>query len=221
MEAVSLDPGKLLTLYMRVARRGSMRFIFKDQDGSPHAINGIDFQFLAKRWLDSGTPEIELTVGSGLTIGGDGENELLVEVDENKTNLSPATYYWQLNNLTTIKTWLNGDLVLHNGKHDSVQTNSASITINPDGIVVVEITIGDSSSVSGAWIDCGTVDLSSNDFPEDGGTGPSGAIRKNNTFDVAVGGPSPGGGDPIPDGATIRALVDDPGQDPANWRTYY
>lgn len=73
---------------------------------------------------------------------------------------------------------------------------------------------------NGAWVDCGNVDLSLHQFPETGGTGLNKAVMRNNTFDVTVVG-SPGGGDPIPVGATIRALIDNPGQTLANWRIYY
>lgn len=62
------------------------------------------------------------------------------------------------------------------------------------------------------------VDLSANTFPEIGGTGSDGSVCKNDAFPVEVAG-SPGG-TYIDVGYRVVALVDDPGQDLANW-TYY
>ena len=62
------------------------------------------------------------------------------------------------------------------------------------------------------------VDLSTDDFPETGGTGAGGEICANDEFLVSVAG-SPGG-TYIDAGYKIRALTDTPGQTLANW-TYY
>jgi hypothetical protein len=72
-----------------------------------------------------------------------------------------------------------------------------------------------------AWRDCGNYDFSVNTFPITGGTGAGGAIKKNNTFDITVSGTPAGATEPIPVGATIRALTDTPGQTLSNWRIYY
>jgi len=74
-----------------------------------------------------------------------------------------------------------------------------------------------------AWYDCGNWDFSTNSdlFPASGGSGGSGAIMKNNTFDITGAGTPSGATEPIPVGATIRALTDSPGQTVANWRVYY
>lgn len=68
-------------------------------------------------------------------------------------------------------------------------------------------------------IDCGTCDLSGGNMPTTGGTGTSGAIARGNQFDVATGGTV--SGEAIPTGATIRALVDTPGNTLSNWRIYF
>lgn len=58
-------------------------------------------------------------------------------------------------------------------------------------------------------------DASSNQFPSSGGSGESGAILAGNFFPISVGGTL--GGQPVVDGQTIVALIDNPGQTAGNW----
>lgn len=78
---------------------------------------------------------------------------------------------------------------------------------------------GSSSASAGTWRNCGFYDASVNVFPASGGTGPGGSIQKDNTFDISVSGTL--GGQLVPAGATIRAVIDSPGQTLANWRIYF
>jgi hypothetical protein len=67
----------------------------------------------------------------------------------------------------------------------------------------------------------GNWDASGNAFPDAPlGSGPAGQIYKGNEWDITVPG-TPAGSDLLTIGATIRAKVDNPGQNPANWRIYY
>lgn len=79
--------------------------------------------------------------------------------------------------------------------------NRLTVTM-PDGVI---INIGD-------W------DASADTFPNSGGTGPSGAIKKGNEVNIIVAGAP--GGYPIEIGAIMRAKIDNPGQVLTNWRIF-
>jgi hypothetical protein len=91
-----------------------------------------------------------------------------------------------------------------------------------------ELDAGDWLPVRGpdAVINLGDYDATGDLYPDDGtavGTGVGGAIVKNNEFNVPAGGVSLDRGtgvEFIPGGTTLRALVDNPGQTPANWKSY-
>jgi len=71
------------------------------------------------------------------------------------------------------------------------------------------------------WVDCGTWDASSNQFPTSGGTGDTNAILRGNTFEISVAGTlqdQDGNPQAVVKYSTIRALVDIPGQSGANWK---
>lgn len=83
-----------------------------------------------------------------------------------------------------------------------------------DSLLFVNDVLG-SSVVAVPLVDCGDADLSTNLFPETGGTGSAGAIKKGNLFRVSVAGEP--GGYLIDVNSEIRARVDTPGQTLANW----
>ncbi len=67
--------------------------------------------------------------------------------------------------------------------------------------------------------DASTATGSDGDYPEPPlGTGPSGKIMRGNIFDVGVASPVVSGDIKFPVGSMLRALIDEPGQDDANWR---
>lgn len=74
----------------------------------------------------------------------------------------------------------------------------------------------------GQWIDCGEWDGSTDEFPETGGTAEDGTPKRGNTFECTDDTVSllSSDGSPILRGQTIRALIDNPGNDPANWRVH-
>lgn len=65
----------------------------------------------------------------------------------------------------------------------------------------------------------GDYNASSNMFPVTGGSGPAGAIRKGDEFDISVAGTL--GSEFCPAGTTIRARQDTPGQTLTNWRIFF
>jgi hypothetical protein len=65
------------------------------------------------------------------------------------------------------------------------------------------------------WDDRGNYDASGNTFPTTGGSGASGAVKKNDIWTISVAGTL--GGTPVAVRQFIRALVDTPGQTSTNW----
>lgn len=73
------------------------------------------------------------------------------------------------------------------------------------------------SLVTTLWDDRGNYDASGNTFPTsaDNGSGPAGAVLKNDIWNISV--PGVLGGVPVAARQTVRALVDAPGQTASNW----
>jgi hypothetical protein len=142
IKSATLDPSKLLYLYFRKNRAGTKKFIFLDDDGNPFDISSIDFELFVVNNAGSRGKLISLTIGSGLTVGGAGSNELTATVTSDDTNLNEGACYWELYRTDTEKTWLNGKAVFHVGEFDGVnETNSLTIS---DGVDTVTITVDDS-----------------------------------------------------------------------------
>jgi hypothetical protein len=171
MKAASFDPAKLLTLYFRTARAASKKFIFQDADGDPFDISSIDFSLNIKRWVD-GASQIELTVGQGLTVGGGDNNELTIALNELLTDIEPSTYFWELQNTTIKKTWLNGDAHFHRGRFDDPGDLNSQIVISTEGSTVEISIAGDGSTALEHFR--GSHDLATEAYPATGGTGAAG-----------------------------------------------
>lgn len=142
IKSATLDPSKLLYLYFRKNRAGTKKFIFLDDDGNPFDISSIAFQLFVTTNPGSRAKIINLSIGSGLTVGGASNNELTATVTSDDTNLNEGTCFWELYRSDTEKTWLNGKAVFHVGEFDGVEdTNSVTIS---DGVDTVTITVADS-----------------------------------------------------------------------------
>jgi len=71
------------------------------------------------------------------------------------------------------------------------------------------------NATTGLLDDRGNYDASGNAFPSTGGSGISGAIKKGDLWYISVAGTL--GGTAVSIGASVRALVDTPGQTAGNW----
>ncbi len=105
-------------------------------------------------------------------------------------------------------------------------TYATKVTINPlpDVPAINKVTDADMNEIKTAvnqnalrdW------DNTQNKFPDSGGSGTAGAIKKNNWFiGSGIGNWETGtglGSEQVNDGAIFIARVDNPGQTPANWR---
>jgi hypothetical protein len=73
-----------------------------------------------------------------------------------------------------------------------------------------------SAAVTGLFNDRGNYDASVNAYPSSGGSGGGGAILKGDIWTITVAGTLPTGQAVVP-GATVRALINTPGNTQANW----
>jgi hypothetical protein len=85
--------------------------------------------------------------------------------------------------------------------------------------VIVTVKTCSGSETKVPVIDCGFANLSDNLFPETGGTGDSGSIKRGNQFEVSDDGII--SEVLIPARSTIRSLIDNPGQDIDSWRIIF
>jgi hypothetical protein len=148
---LTFDPAEGLTLFFRIARAGSKKFVFKNEDDSPYAISASTWQLNIKKESGSVTNVLQLLPGTGLTIGGAGNNEITVSVSEATSNLAERSYYWELFNDTTNITWLNGQAYFYTGVVDT-SDSVTDITIDL-GETTVEITVENAiNSVDGGTL---------------------------------------------------------------------
>jgi hypothetical protein len=150
---ISLDNSKPLDLYFRRARDASKRFVFKNEDGSAYAINGSTWHVNIKTTSGSSTNILQLTSGSGLTIGGVGNNEITISVTEATSDLPREVYYWELFNDTTNQTWISGEARFFSGNNPKADSTGVSEITLDLGDSTVEITLeGTITSIDGGTL---------------------------------------------------------------------
>jgi hypothetical protein len=103
MSKARFDIAGELDLEFRIARAGSILLTFVDIDGAPFVLDDYDHELNIRENALDEENIITLTDGDGLTYDS---NTILVEVDEEETNLPEKLYYWELYETTTKKTWL-------------------------------------------------------------------------------------------------------------------
>lgn len=190
MKKATFDPAQNLDLYFRKARNGSKEFRFFDADGDPHVL-ADDFELICDF-------EAELTKL---------DNVLTFAVTEEGTENVKPSYFWEIVNTTTGRTWLCGTAFFTDTLSAEV-TDTNDITIILEG-EAVEVTISESGG-SGVEHFQGGFDASVNIFPGDVDT------LAGDFWRFTVGGTLDG--EVWPAKTIAIALIDNPGQDPANWR---
>lgn len=139
-----------------------LRFTNKT-DGTPHPISSYDFEIILKKIPRAAHNVFVLTIGDGLTVQGDDENELLIEVSEERATQRPDVYFWRLFSNAQSNTWLNGDWCFFVGKYDGVLSNCTDM--NTCGDVNIEIVNASADGVvqfGGLW----NFTDNGGDFPE-------------------------------------------------------
>lgn len=143
---ISLDPSKQVPIRMRKATAATFKIIFKDGAGDPFNISAIDFRFRVQRFNE--LPIFTLGIGTGLTIGGAGSNELTVAIPVANNNAIATNYFYELINETAHLVWLNGDFIIHTGKYDAPVPADVEVSIS-DTSDTISVTITSLSDIDG------------------------------------------------------------------------
>lgn len=123
MTEIFLDKSRLVRLRARVNEASVPRvLVFQNDDGSPHEITDYDFQLIVFKRINSPAKLFTLTIGNGLTVQGDDDNELLIEITASQATQTADTYFWRLRSADEDHTWLNGPFQFHNGESDNVES---------------------------------------------------------------------------------------------------
>jgi hypothetical protein len=148
VNAATFDPAERLDLYYRKNRDGAITLVFTSSSGGAYNISANTFILKIKYKTSDITDVLSLTSGSGLTIGGVSNNELMVSITESQSDIKSVKYYWELFNDTTNQTWLCGDFVLYTGNHADIGDSSSSTILVGGTTISVSITLAGSASSS-------------------------------------------------------------------------
>jgi hypothetical protein len=201
----SLTKERLLNFKARVNELSVPKVItFLNSDGTPFDISALGFKIPVKQNTYSRTNVFELTIGDGLTIQGDDNNELKIEVSAERATVRPDVYFGTLFSTVEGKTWLNGDWEFHNGKYDGVTETDAIIVYQNGGDVLITIQGGSSTSGTSIQFQDEGVDLGNNQANTVNFTGNLvTAKRVGDEIIVDI--------NSLPESTTIETLVDDGG----------
>lgn len=213
MVDISIDKSRAVRIKARVNEASVPQvFTFTNEDGTAHDISSYDFKLYVFKRANSTVKLFTLSVGSGLTVQGSGNNELLIEVTDTQASQIPDTYFWRLYSADEDHTWLNGPWEFHNGEHDAVvEEETIEIKANGD-TVIIEITAGSTASAIVLNIR-DDYDLSGNTIPASPlGSGANGSIKRFDTFPISVAGTLDFGSGPelVPVKTLLIAWADDP-----------
>lgn len=152
MSEIILDRAISKNIRHRIGRAASIKIKFRTVDQLPYSINGQSFEFFLRKRKDENTKLLLMTVGAGLTITGDDDDELNIPITKELANqLVEHTYFWQVVNTTRSETWFNGDFIAHAGKFHAAADTEITATINL-GEIIIEATISLAGVVTTAQI---------------------------------------------------------------------
>jgi len=143
MTGATFDKSRTLPLFARVDEAGeTIVLTFLNSAGAAYNISSLNFEIPVFKRPQSTTPQFTLSVGSGLTVGGAGSNELSIDLTAVRATQRPGTYFWRLYSDAEDHTWLNGPFYFHEGEFDGVNAPEA-FTIDSTGTAVtIEVTTG-------------------------------------------------------------------------------
>lgn len=119
---ISLDKSRSVRLFARVNEDSVPRtLVFVDEDNNPFEISALDFELYVFKRSNSTQKLFTLTIGDGLTVTGTDNNQLEIEISEERATQKPDTYFWRLFSTAENHTWLNGPFVFHMGESDSAE----------------------------------------------------------------------------------------------------
>lgn len=165
---VDLDKSKAIRLRARVKESSvSKVMIFNDESGNPVDIRDFDFELIVYKSVGSTLKFFTLTIGDGLSVQGDDNNQLVVEISATRARQKADTYFFRLYSVSEDHTWLNGPFQFHNGEFDS-DFEETTITVGGEQDINIEIPGGGGLVLA---IDGGTPDSIYTNLPSvDGGT---------------------------------------------------
>jgi hypothetical protein len=192
MKKATFDPAVNLDLYFRKGRSGEKEFRFFDAAGEEYELGD--------------TFSIRCDFDIALVVE---DNKIILTIQGEDVEDVRATYFYEIVNVTTLRTWFTGTAHFTDTTAAEIE-DITNVTIVLEG-EPVEVTINEGGGDATEHYK-GGFDASGNTFPGDEDTEASDFWR------FTVGGTLDGGNWPA---KTIAiALIDNPGQDPDNWRLY-
>lgn len=235
MVNIDFDKSKGIRLRARTKETSVVKsFNFVDPAGNNIDITNLDFQLIVQKGVASRKNLFVLTIGDGLTISGDDNSVLEIEISADRATQIADTYFYRLFSVLEDNTWFNGPFQFHDGEFNSEECDD-TITIGAQQTINIILSGGGGETmVDGMMVLCvdedgNGWDLSNNVVPQTGGTGNSGSIKKGNAFPVDIGnqyGETVVGrdGGPIAAGTIALARVNIPGinlADVTKWMLIY
>ena len=123
MTEIFLDKSRNVRIRARINEASVPRVFTFYNDRSPrtpHDISGYDFELIVFKRGNSLVRLFTLTIGDGLTVEGDDDNKLRIEVTEARATQRMDTYFWRLRSVDEDHTWFNGAWEFHQGESDAV-----------------------------------------------------------------------------------------------------
>lgn len=130
----------------------SKSFIFRNEDGTPHSISFYDFEMLLKQQPGASNNLVRLTVGNGLTVSGDDDNELSFQLTATQARQKPNVYFGLIRSQEQDGTWFNFDWEFFNGKFPGTSDcddEEITICLNGENMVVSITSCGVAASIDG------------------------------------------------------------------------
>ena len=122
MVTIRLDKSRNVRLEARINEASvPRRFVFLNEDGTPHDISGYQFELIVYKRSNSLVKLFTLTVGDGLTVDGDDTNRLTVSITKARATQTADTVFYRLRSVAEDHTWFNGPFVWYHGESDNVE----------------------------------------------------------------------------------------------------
>ena len=123
---IYLDKSRNIRLRARINEASVPRvFKFRTRDGlitEPKDITGEEFELIVFKRENSTVRLFTLTIGDGLTVQGDDNDELRVDISQERAAQRADVYFWRLRSTVEDHTWLNGPFEFNQGESDATES---------------------------------------------------------------------------------------------------
>lgn len=121
------DPSKKIRYYFRVNSTPLPKTIyFLDENGADYPVNTKTWEVNFKRNPGDSTNVVQLTDGSGITLG---VNYMTIEPTQAQVNIQPREYFIEIRNTTDAQSPFTGKAIGHQGEFDNFETDDLTITV--------------------------------------------------------------------------------------------